>query len=192
MTSIEIKANLPVLKFDDELAMGRWIQDNSEATGVWIKFPNKASGIVSLGRSQALDLALCHGWIDGQADKYDADYYVMRFTPRRRGSPWSQINRGRVERLEADGRMQPSGRQQVDAAKAAGRWESAYPPPSDTRIPDDIAAALAANGAALKSFEALSKTKRYALLHAIATVKKPETRVRKIQLLMIVLTHKPS
>jgi uncharacterized protein YdeI (YjbR/CyaY-like superfamily) len=191
MSSIEMKAKLPVMSFADDHAMDHWIQ-HSGASGVWIKFAKKESGILSLGRSQALDLALCHGWIDGQADKYDANYYVMRFTPRRARSLWSQINCARIERLEAENRMRPGGIMQVEAAKADGRWQCAYPPPSATQLPDDIAEALSANPAASVQFAALSKSKRYMLLHGIAIVKKQETRARKILEMVSLLSDTPT
>ena len=192
MSSIEMKADLLILSFADAQCLDAWLESHAEAAGLWIKFAKKKPGIVAFDKEQALDVALCHGWIDGQADRCDADHFLMRFTPRRAGSRWSQINCTRVERLESEGRMKPAGRQQVEAAKASGRWQSAYPPPSATEIPGDVAAALSLNRQALAAFEALTRSKRFQLLHAIATVKRPETRVRKIKLLVTILTHKPS
>jgi uncharacterized protein YdeI (YjbR/CyaY-like superfamily) len=184
----ETKSSLPVLSFSDAKAMEGWIDANVEAPGLWIKFAKKQSGVALFDKEQALDVALCHGWIDGQAAPYDADHFLMRFTPRRARSLWSQVNRLKIEKLTAEGRMRPAGIAEVDAAKADGRWEAAYAPPSQIGIPENVAAALAENDIASTAFEALGKSKRYMLLHSIVTVKKPETRVRKIAALVLSLS----
>lgn len=176
----ELKSGLPVLAFSQEAAFERWLLAHPHATGLWIKFAKKRKGLVSVTRQQALDVALCYGWIDGQGASYDEAYFLMRFTPRRRRSGWSQVNCARAETLIAEGRMRPAGLAQIHAAKIDGRWEAAYPPPSKAVVPDDLQAALAANPTAAASFQSLSKSKRYMMLHGIATVRKADTRARKI------------
>lgn len=184
----ETKSGLPILSYPDEQSWESWLLLNPDASGVWIKFEKKKAGLIRFDKQQALDVALCHGWIDGQAATYDGDHFLMRFTPRRARSLWSQVNRSHIERLDADGRMRPSGLAQVAAAKADGRWDAAYAPPSQIGIPDDVAAALADTETAKAAFEALGKSKRYMLLHPIVTVKKPETRARKIAALVMSLS----
>ncbi len=184
----ETKSGLPILSFADAQSLEEWIESNPDAPGVWIKFAKKKAGVVRLTKEQALDVALCHGWIDGQAAAYDADNFLMRFTPRRARSLWSQVNRLKIEKLTAEGRMRPAGIAQVDAAKADGRWEAAYAPPSQIGVPEDVAAALADNTVAKEAFEALGKSKRYMLLHPIVTVKKPDTRARKIAAMVVSLS----
>ncbi|MGI2036293.1 YdeI/OmpD-associated family protein [Rhizobium panacihumi] len=184
----ETKSGLPILSFSDAKALEDWIGVNPVAPGLWIKFAKKKAGLARFDKEQALDVALCHGWIDGQAASYNADHFLMRFTPRRARSLWSQVNLLRIEKLTAEGRMRPAGIAQVDAAKADGRWEAAYAPPSQIGIPEDLAAALAENVNARTGFEALGKSKRYMLLHAIVTVKKRDTRARKIAALVLSLS----
>jgi uncharacterized protein YdeI (YjbR/CyaY-like superfamily) len=123
---------------------------------------------------------LCHGWIDGQSDKYDAESWLIRFTPRRPRGKWSEVNVRRVGELIAAGRMRPAGQAEVDAAKADGRWAAAYPPQSSATVPEDLQAALDAVPAAAAFFATLKGANRYAILHRIGAVKKPETRARKI------------
>ena len=184
---IEMKSSLPIVAFPDAQSLEQWIESNPDAPGLWIKFGKKKPGVVQFDKEQALDVALCHGWIDGQGATYDADHFLIRFTPRRARSLWSQVNRVKIEKLLDEGRMRPAGVVQVDAAKADGRWDAAYAPPSKIGVPDDVAAALADSKLARITFEALGKSKRYMLLHPIVTVKKPETRARKIAALVVSL-----
>ena len=159
-----------------------------DAPGLWIKFAKKGKGLVSVTKQQALDVALCYGWIDGQAARYDEAYFLMRFTPRRPRSGWSQVNCARAKTLIAVGRMRPAGLAQIHAAKTDGRWEAAYPPPSKAAVPDDLQEALAANPKAAASFQSLSKSRRYMMLHGIATVRRADTRARKIGELITTLS----
>ncbi|AXV82266.1 YdeI/OmpD-associated family protein [Ralstonia pseudosolanacearum] len=176
----ENKSGLPVLGFVNAWVFEQWLLAQPDAPGVWIKLAKKGSGLASITRQQAVDVALCHGWIDGQGASYDEHYFLLRFTPRRPRSIWSQVNRARVEALIADGHMRPAGLAQIEAAKADGRWDAAYPPQSQALTPNDLQAALATCPEAAAAFDALSRSKRYALLNAIVTVKRAETRARKI------------
>lgn len=184
----ETKSSLPILSFLDAQSWERWLERNPDAPGLWIRFEKKKAGVVRFDKEQALDFALCHGWIDGQAATFDAEHFLIRFTPRRTRSLWSQVNRVKIEKLSAEGRMRPAGMAQVEAAKADGRWAAAYAPPSQIGIPDDVAEALAQDEDAKAAFESLGKSKRYMLLHPIVTVRKPETRARKIAALVVSLS----
>ena len=177
----EMRSGLPILAFGDQAALERWLaQQPRDANGAWIKFAKKSSAVASVTKAEAIDSALCHGWIDGQLDKYDADWWLIRFTPRKARSKWSMVNRTRALKLIAAGRMQPSGMAQIEAAKAGGRWEAAYAPASRAEIPADLQAALDANAQAATFFATLTGANRYAILYRIDAVKKAETRARKI------------
>lgn len=178
---MEEKDSLPIVAFPTEADFEKWLVKYQSSAGLWIKFGKKANPAPSITYAQALDVALCYGWIDGQTYRYDDDWYLQRFTPRRAKSNWSQINREHVSRLTKQGRMQPTGIAAVEAAKADGRWDAAYPSPKNLTIPEDLAAALAANPDAQAAFDSLKSTQRYSLLYPILTVKRPETRARKIR-----------
>ncbi|MEU5214976.1 YdeI/OmpD-associated family protein [Streptomyces sp. NPDC020807] len=159
-----------------------WLRDHhATSTGIWLKLRKKGPGIVALDYAQALDVALCHGWIDGQKAKFDDEWWLQRFTPRRPRSRWSKINRGKAEALTAQGRMRPSGQAEVDRAKADGRWEAAYDSPRTATVPDDLAAALSGVPAAAAFFETLDGPNRYAILYRVQDAKRPETRARRIE-----------
>ena len=177
----ETRSGLPILGFADTAAFERWIEAQpADAPGLWVKFSKAGSGVASVTKSEAIDVALCHGWIDGQLDKYDDDFWLIRFTPRKPRSKWSRKNRDRAVELIAAGRVRPPGLAQIEAAKADGRWDSAYAPASTAEVPPDLAAALAANPEAAAFFATLTGANRYAILYRIGAVKKPETRARKI------------
>ena len=167
--------------FESGAAFEAWLDENgSTATHVWVRMAKKGSGVASVDWDAAVDVALCFGWIDGIARRLDDDWYVQRFTPRRARSVWSKINRDRVERLTAEGRMRPAGVAEVDRAKADGRWDAAYDGPATAVVPDDLAAALAARGLT-DVFAALDGRNRFALLHRVQTAVRPETRARRIE-----------
>jgi uncharacterized protein YdeI (YjbR/CyaY-like superfamily) len=171
----------PVKAFKTQAAFEKWLEkEHAAVDGIWIKFAKKASGIASVDYKQALDVALCFGWIDGQVNRLDDDWYLQLFTPRRPRSKWSKINTGKVEALLADGRMRPAGLEQVELAKADGRWGAAYESPSKMAVPADLEREFEKNPAARKYFEALDSTNRYAVLYRIEDAKKPETRARRI------------
>jgi uncharacterized protein YdeI (YjbR/CyaY-like superfamily) len=147
---------------------------------VWVKYAKKKSGIPSIDWNQAVDVALCYGWIDGQSKSLDETYAIQRFTPRGGRSKWSKLNRDRVERLTKAGLMQPAGLAEVERAKADGRWDLAYDSPATAKVPDDLANALAKSAKAKKFFDSLSSANRYAILYRLQEAKKPETRVRRL------------
>ncbi|GIJ46113.1 hypothetical protein Val02_29990 [Virgisporangium aliadipatigenens] len=165
----------------DSGALRAWLSDNHRTSpGVWLALTRKGGSVTTLTWQQAVDEALCFGWIDGQARKRDGESSWIRFTPRRPRSIWSQRNVANVARLEAAGLMQPAGRAAVDAAKADGRWAAAYAPPSEAEVPADLRAAIAADPAAQAMFDVLTKTNRFALIGRVNAVKRAETRTRKI------------
>jgi uncharacterized protein YdeI (YjbR/CyaY-like superfamily) len=177
----EERAGLPILAFADAPAFADWIAAQpTGAAGLWLKLAKKGAATASVTKSEAIDVALCHGWIDGQLDKYDASHWLIRFTPRQRGSKWSEVNRTRADELIAAGRMMPNGLAEVAAAKADGRWEAAYAPASTAEVPPELAAALDANPTAAAFFATLKGANRYAILYRIGAAKKPETRARRI------------
>jgi uncharacterized protein YdeI (YjbR/CyaY-like superfamily) len=175
------KAEQPVLFFATPDEFGAWMDEHAEESdGIWLKFAKKASGIPSVVYADAVEIALCHGWIDGQAKRLDDDHYVQRFTPRRTRSKWSKINRQKAQRLIAEGRMRPGGLREVERAKQDGRWDEAYDSPKTATVPADFKRALAAEPAARDFFERLGKTKRYSFLYRIEDAKRPETRAKRI------------
>jgi uncharacterized protein YdeI (YjbR/CyaY-like superfamily) len=177
----EERAGLPIMAFEDLAALLRWLEEQpASSPGLWIKFAKAGSGIPGVSKSEAIDAALCHGWIDGQLDKYDDKHWLIRFTPRKARSKWSQVNRARAIELIDAGRMRASGLAQIDAAKADGRWDAAYAPASKAEVPPDLQAALDQDPEAAAFFATLTAANRYAILYRIGTVKKPETRARKI------------
>lgn len=162
-------------------AFEQWLSRNhAKAQGIRIQLAKKASGIRSINYAQALEIALCYGWIDGQSKSIDSDWYWQRFTPRRARSMWSKRNRDIVARLTQEGRMQPAGQAEIDRAKADGRWDAAYDSPANATVPPDLAAALRKAPKAKKFFDALDSRNRYAILHRLATAKKPETRAKRL------------
>jgi uncharacterized protein YdeI (YjbR/CyaY-like superfamily) len=158
-----------------------WLHENGATeTELWIKFAKKSSGLKSINYDQALDIALCHGWIDGLVRSVDDTYYSQRWTPRRPRSKWSKRNCGKVEELIAAGRMLPAGLAEIEKAKQDGRWEAAYAGPATIEMPDDLSAALAANPKAAEFFKTLNSQNRYAVLLRVHDAKRPETRARRI------------
>jgi uncharacterized protein YdeI (YjbR/CyaY-like superfamily) len=147
--------------------------------GFWLKI-GRTGAAKTVNYFEALDVALCHGWIDGQKRGYDDTYWLQRFTPRSPRSKWSQINRDKAEALIKAGRMHPAGQAQIDAAKADGRWAAAYAGQKSATVPDDLAAALAADPQAKAFFETLSGSNRFAILYRVHDAKKPETRAARI------------
>ena len=177
----EQRDGLPVLLFRDAGSFEQWLdRQPRDAAGAWLKLPKKSAGAPGLTKAEAIDGALCFGWIDGQLQKYDGDYWLVRFTPRKARSRWSQVNKRRAAELVAEGRMRQPGLAQIEAAKADGRWADAYAPASSAQVPADLQAALDANPRAAKFFATLKGANRYAILYRIGAAKRPETRARKI------------
>ncbi len=176
-----VKPELPIIPFASREAWEAWLEEqHAVSQGVWLKIAKKGSGIESVTFAEALDVVLCYGWIDSQADKFDGDYWLQRFTPRKPRSKWSQVNREKVTKLTEAGRMKPAGLREVERAKADGRWDAAYEPQSAATVPDDLRLELEKNEGAREFFEALNSTNRYAILYRIQDAKKPETRARRI------------
>src|SRR5438270_9248024 len=172
---------LPIVELRDQREWHRWLAGNHERTGViWLKFAKKGSPTPTVTYAEAIEEALCYGWIDGQARGYDEHFYLQRFTPRRQRSKWSQINRDKAERLIAEGRMKPSGHAQVDAAKADGRWEAAYPAQSAATVPEDFQRELDANPKAKAFFDTLKGQARYAFLYRLHNVTRADARAKRI------------
>jgi uncharacterized protein YdeI (YjbR/CyaY-like superfamily) len=180
---------LPVLHFETPQAWEQWLAASTAAAGVWLKIAKKDAGIASVTYAEALDVALCHGWIDGQKKGLDAQFFLQRFTPRRPRSLWSKINVAKVEALAAAGRLRPAGLREVEAAKADGRWAAAYSGAASMEVPEELAKALAKNRKARSFFEALDKTNRYAVCWRVQTARKPETRAARIETLVAMLAR---
>jgi uncharacterized protein YdeI (YjbR/CyaY-like superfamily) len=158
-----------------------WLEaHHDDSPGVWLVLTKKGGTQTTLRYAEAVEEALCFGWIDGQGRRRDEGTSYQRMTRRTKRSMWSVVNVGRVERLEREGRMQPAGRAAVEAAKADGRWDAAYEGPANAEVPDDLLAAIAANPQAQAMFDVLTKTNRFALIHRLGAVKREETRTRKI------------
>ena len=184
------KAELDELIVADAEALRVWLSSNhTTSAGVWLALGRKGGTVTTLTWQQAVDEALCVGWIDGQGRKGDQDISWIRFTPRTARSSWSQRNVAHVARLEEQGRILPLGRAAVEAAKADGRWAAAYAPPSEAEVPADLLAAIAADAEAQRMFDVLTKTNRFALIHRVNGVKRVETRERKIREVVAMLAR---
>lgn len=184
------KDDLPAIPFPSQAAWEEWLEANHERSdGLWVKFAKKASGIETVVYAEALEVALCFGWIDGQTQRLDDDWYLQRFTPRRARSKWSQINRDKAEALIEKGLMRPTGLREVERAKEDGRWQAAYASPSKIEVPEDLQAALDANPAARDFFATLKGSNRYAILYRIHDAKRPETRARRIEQFVAMLAR---
>ncbi|MCO6452860.1 MAG: YdeI/OmpD-associated family protein [Caldilineales bacterium] len=181
---------LPVIHFNSENEWERWLEaEHAQAQGLWLKLAKKDSGIPTVSYAEAVDVALCFGWIDGQKAAFDESYWLQRFTPRRSRSKWSQKNRARAEELMALGRMRAPGLRVIEAAKADGRWEAAYEPQSVAQIPADLQQALDENPNAKAFFEQLDSRNRYAILYRIQEAKRAETRARRIEQFVAMLSE---
>jgi uncharacterized protein YdeI (YjbR/CyaY-like superfamily) len=175
------KQRKPVRSFANREAWEAWLaEQHASSSGLWLKLAKKGSGLESISRADALEVALCYGWIDGQADSVDDDYWLQRFTPRTPRSKWSRINREKAMQLIETGAMKPAGLREIERAKADGRWAAAYEPPSTAAIPDDLQGELAKSDKAREFFATLDSRNRYAILHRIQDAKRPETRARRI------------
>ncbi len=181
MPPSEIKAGLAILGFPDPAALESWLEHEGRTSrGIWLRLAKKESQLASVSKAEAIDAALCFGWIDGQLDKYDEASWLMRLTPRRPRGKWSERNRTRALELIAEGRMRPQGLAEVESAQADGRWDAAYAPQSSAEVPPDLQAAIYANPKAAAFFATLRGANRYAILYRIADAKRPETRAARI------------
>lgn len=185
-----ISVELSELVVPDAGAWRRWLGEHHDAPGVWLVLAKKGtSEPTSLTYDQALEEALCHGWIDGQVTRRDEGTYRQRFTPRRRRSAWSQRNTAIAERLLAEGRMHAAGIAEVERAQADGRWQAAYAGSASIEVPPDLSRALSAEPEAQATFEGLSRQNRYAILLRITTAKRAETRARRIEQFVAMLAR---
>jgi uncharacterized protein YdeI (YjbR/CyaY-like superfamily) len=176
------KRDVPIIAFKSQQAWNDWLASHAaDSEGLWLKLAKKSSRVLCVSKPEAIDTALCHGWIDGQLDSFDENYSLVRFTPRRPSSRWSERNRARALQLIEMGRMLPAGMREIERARKDGRWETAYAPQSTAEVPDDLKAALARNKKASKFFEALDRANRYAILYRVHNAKKPETRAARIE-----------
>jgi uncharacterized protein YdeI (YjbR/CyaY-like superfamily) len=171
---------LPQLFFADAAEWEEWLEANHASEGVWVKVAKKGSGIESVRYPEVLDSAICFGWIDGRREALDERHFLQRFTPRRPRSKWSRINRDKVERLIAEGRMRPPGLAEVERAKEDGRWEAAYEGQGSIAVPDDLQRELDARPKARAFFDELNSQNRYAILYRLQDAKRPETRARRL------------
>ena len=190
MSEIETRAGLPIVPFASADGWEQWLREHhAQSSGVWIKLAKAATGVPSVTYAEALDVALCHGWIDGQKAPYDATYWLQRFTRRGPRSNWSKINRDKANALIEQGRMMPEGRREIDAAMQDGRWEAAYDSARTMTVPEDLQARLDQVPRARDFFATLDRANRYAVLYRVQTAKKPETRTRRIEQLVAMLAE---
>jgi uncharacterized protein YdeI (YjbR/CyaY-like superfamily) len=175
------KTDLPTEQICSQAKWHAWLRKHSDSSkGVWLKIAKKGAPVTTVTHAEALEEALCFGWIDGQRDRFDEHFFLQRFTPRGPRSKWSEINREKAKQLIADGLMAPRGHGEVERAQQDGRWDAAYEPQSRAKVPDDFQRALAANPPAKEFFETLTGVSRYAFLYRISDAKRPETRARRI------------
>jgi uncharacterized protein YdeI (YjbR/CyaY-like superfamily) len=178
---MDSKQGLPIIPFASQQRWEEWLEaHHATAAGLWLKIAKKDAGVATISYTEALDSALCYGWIDGQKAAYDERFWLQRFTPRGRNSKWSRLNRDRATELLRQGRMKPAGLAQVERARQDGRWDAAYEPQRSATVPDDLQRELDQNPAAQAFFATLDSANRYAILYRIQDAKKPETRARRI------------
>jgi uncharacterized protein YdeI (YjbR/CyaY-like superfamily) len=183
-------ADLPTKSFATQRSFETWLRQNHDRSdGIWLTIARKSSGLRSVTYAEAVEVALCYGWIDGQGQRLDDDRYVQKFTPRRARSRWSKINRDRAMGLIDCGRMQPAGLREIERAQADGRWEAAYDSPRTAVVPDDLRDALRRNKKADAAFTALDGRNRYAILYQVHDAKRPETRARRIAKFVAMLSE---
>jgi uncharacterized protein YdeI (YjbR/CyaY-like superfamily) len=175
------KDGKPILQLASPEEWEAWLDaEHASSDGVWLKFAKKGSGVTTVVYAEALDIALCYGWIDSQVMTLDERFYLQRFTPRRAKSKWSKINVEKIEALTKAGRMRPAGLEQVELAKADGRWDASYPSPANVTEPADLKKALKASPKAAEFYATLNKSNRYAVIYRLEDAKKPETRERRL------------
>jgi uncharacterized protein YdeI (YjbR/CyaY-like superfamily) len=187
---VTVPTDLPVLAFPDQAALEAWLEaEHATAPGCYVRLAKKGAGVPSVTQAEMVESLLCFGWIDGRVNRLDDHSYLVRVTPRRPRSVWSQKNVAAVAELTAAGRMRPAGLAQVEAARADGRWDRAYAGSATITVPDDLAAALAADPAAQQAFAGLDGRNRYAVLHRVATAATPQTRARRIAAVVAMLAE---
>ena len=185
---ISPEPDLEIIHFKTQKELERWLDKNhKKSNGIWLRFFKKDSGVKSIGWIDAVEAGLCYGWIDGQAKGYDEQSWLQRFTPRRTKSTWSKKNTEHAERLIKLGRMKPAGLAEMEKAKADGRWDKAYDSPANMKAPEDLLKALEKNKKAKAFFESLNKTNKYAINWRLQSAKKPETRAKRMKVILEML-----
>lgn len=185
------KKELIVLSFSSPKKFETWLkQHHAKAPGIWMQIFKKHSGVKSITYAEALDVALCYGWIDSQKKSHDTTSFLQKFTPRRQNSVWSKVNREHIERLTKEGRMKASGMAAVELAKKDGRWEQAYDSARTMTLPEDFLVRLKKNQSAYTFFKTLSKTNLYAIAWRLQTAKKPGTREKRMLAILAMLENK--
>jgi uncharacterized protein YdeI (YjbR/CyaY-like superfamily) len=186
--SADMKSGLPILGFASAPEWEAWLSQQAPTSrGVWLKLAKKGTALASVSRQEAIEGALCHGWIDGQLGRFDEQFWLVRFTPRRCTSKWSEVNRTTAITLIEQGRMCPAGLREIEAAKAAGRWDVAYAPQSTATVPADLQAALDTSAGAARLFAELDRANRYAILYRVQGAKTLAVRARRIQTFIAML-----
>lgn len=186
--NMNAKIDLPIISFESSPGWEEWLaQNHASSTGVWLRFFKKDSGKPTVTYDEALEVALCYGWIDGQVKKCDELSWLQKFTPRRAGSVWSKRNCDLVTKLIANEKMQPAGLEKVEAAKKDGRWDQAYDSPKNMTVPDDFLKELSKDEKAKAFFETLNKANVYAIAWRLQTAKKSETRERRMKAILTML-----
>ena len=179
---METKQNLPILAFASQKKWEEWLARNHQTSkGLWLKIAKKGAETGTVNYAEALDVALCYGWIDGQKGALDAGFWLQKFTPRGARSKWSKVNRDKATALIESGRMQPAGLAEIERAKTDGRWEAAYDAQSKASVPEDLQRELDANPDAAAFFATLESYNRYAILYRLQEAKKPETRAKRLE-----------
>lgn len=190
MNAPVIKDGLPVILFETQKTWGKWLEKNETSAGVWVQIAKKGSGIQSITYQQALEVALCFGWIDGLKNAWDEKSWIQRFTSRKPNSKWSKINREKALELIEIGKMRPSGFASIEIAKQKGIWDTAYDSQKNITVPDDFQAELDKNPEAAEFFETLESFNRYAILYRLQTARTRELRAKKIRQFMDMLKQK--
>jgi uncharacterized protein YdeI (YjbR/CyaY-like superfamily) len=189
-SDVLLKADLQIMSFELPKEWQYWLEQNHNSSkGIWIRFFKKASGTQTISYAEALDEALCFGWIDGQSKSYGEESYIQKFTPRRPKSIWSKRNIEHIARLEKEGRMRAAGLREAEAAKSDGRWEQAYDSPSNLTMPEDFLNELSKNKEAFTFFEGLNRANKYAIGWRLQTAKKAETREKRMRAILEMLSR---
>jgi uncharacterized protein YdeI (YjbR/CyaY-like superfamily) len=180
MNELVGKDGLPVILFETEEIWAEWLCENLNCTGVWVRLAKKSSGVKSIDYFQALEVALCYGWIDGIKKTWDDVSWVQRFSPRKPASKWSKINKEKVLKLIEAGKMEPSGMAVIEISKKKGTWDTAYDSQKNTKIPDDLQAELDKNPEAAEFFNSLKSVNKYAIIYRLQVSRNPEIRIKKL------------
>lgn len=186
--AMELHKDLPVLPFPDAPSWERWLERNhADTPGLWLKLAKRASGIATVSYAEAVEVALCFGWIDSQKAGWDELWFLQRFTPRRARSRWSRANRDKAQELESEGRLRPAGAREVELARADGRWEAAYVGQASAQAPADLQRELDRDPRAREFFESLESHNRYAIVYRIEEARRPQTRAQRVERFMKML-----